>query len=214
MPEVKRKRPYDSTLRKQQAGQTRIRILDAAEALFAERGYAATTMEAIASAAGVAADTVYAAFGSKSGVIHRLVDVRVGGDDAPTRLLDRPGPQAVRAEPDPRRQLQGFAVDITAILERVRPVDDIMRSAAAVDPEVAALRAAMQAERHRNLRTLAAWLGRNARFRREMDAEQAAAVIWTLASPEVHGLLRRERGWSQQAYTDWLADTLARSLLD
>ncbi len=86
---------------------------------------------------GVAPDTIYASFGSKSGVLHRLLDVRVGGDEAPIGVLDRPGPKAVRAEPDRRRQLVAFATDITTILERARPVDDIMRSAAAVDPELA-----------------------------------------------------------------------------
>ena len=65
MSKVKAKRPYDSTLRKQQASQTRMKILDTAQLLFAQRGYAASTVEAIASGAGVAVDTVYAIFGSK-----------------------------------------------------------------------------------------------------------------------------------------------------
>jgi AcrR family transcriptional regulator len=137
---VKGKRTYDSSLRKQQASQTRMRILDAAQKRFAERGYAASTIESIASAAGVAVDTVYATFGSKREVLKSLLDVRVGGDDAPIDLLDRPGPQAVRAERDQRRQLAVFASDVSEIIERVRPVDDIIRGAAAVDAEVAALR--------------------------------------------------------------------------
>jgi AcrR family transcriptional regulator len=214
MAPVKGKRAYDSTLRKQQAAQTRSRILDAAEALFAERGYPSTTIEAIATSAGVSPDTVYSVFGSKSGVLHKLLDVRVGGDDSPTALLERPGPQSVRAEPDPRRQLAAFASDVTGILERARPVDDIMRSAAVVDPEVASLRSHMQAERHRNMRSLVGWLARKARFRRALSEEEVAAVIWTLASPEVHRLLRTERHWSRQTYSDWLGDTLTRALLD
>src|SRR3984893_18296509 len=144
MGKVKPQRRYDSALRKAQAGQTRERMLDAAQRLFAERGYAGSTMEAIASDAGVAVDTVYAGFGSKRGVLSALLDVRVGGDDQAIELLDRPGPQAVRREPDQRRQLATFANDITAIVERVRPVDDIMRGAAAVDSEIASLRAKVQ----------------------------------------------------------------------
>ena len=214
MPRVKKKRPYESALRRRQASETRTRILDAAETLFAERGYAATTMEAIAAAAGVAPDTVYASFGSKSGVLHRLLDVRVGGDEAPIAVLDRPGPRAVRAEPDRRRQLTGFAADVTSILERVRPVNDIMRSAAAVDPEVAALLQRMEATRYGNLSRLASWLAENSRFRRGLDTAEAGAIIWALASPEVHRLLRVERGWSREAFIEWLGDTLRRSLLD
>jgi AcrR family transcriptional regulator len=214
MPRVKKKRAYDSALRRRQAGETRMRILDAAEALFAARGYAATTVEAIATAGGVAPDTVYASFGSKSGVLHRLLDVRVGGDEAPVGVLDRPGPRAVRAEPDRRRQLAAFAADVTSILERARPVDDIMRSAAAVDPEVAALRERMQAARYANLHQLASWLAAKGRFRGGLDTGQAAAIIWTLASPEVHRLLRGERGWTREAYSGWLGDALGRTLLD
>src|SRR4029077_151636 len=99
---VKPQRRYDSSLRKEQARQTRTRMLDAAQRLFAERGYAATTIETIASNAGVAVDTVYANFGSKRGLLSALVDVRVGGDDQPVELLDRAGPQAVRNEPNQR----------------------------------------------------------------------------------------------------------------
>ena len=211
---VKKKRPYDSALRRRQAGETRMRILDAAEALFAARGYAATTVEAIAAAAGVAPDTVYSSFGSKGGVLHRLLDVRVGGDEAPIGVLDRPGPRAVRAEPDRRRQLAAFAADVTTILERARPVDDIMRGAAAVDPDVAAFRERMQATRYDNLSRLASWLAEKGRFRRGLDTAQAGAIIWTLASPEVHRLLRTERGWTVEAYSGWLGDALARILLD
>src|SRR5258707_14974597 len=104
-----------------------MRILDAAETLFAAHGYAATTVEAIAGKAGVAPDTIYASFGSKSGVLHRLLDVRVGGDEAPIGVLDRPGPKAVRGGPDRRRQLRALATDSTTILAPAHPVDDILR---------------------------------------------------------------------------------------
>src|SRR5256885_7419707 len=113
MPSVKARRQYSSPLRQKQARQTRLRILDAAQKLFGDHGYAATTVDAIAGAAGVATDTVYATFANKPGVLHALLDVRVGGDDLPVALLDRPGPQAVRAEPTQRRQLAGFAADLT-----------------------------------------------------------------------------------------------------
>src|SRR5260370_32974397 len=135
MPRVKSVRRYDSTLRRQQADQTRVRILDAAERMFAKRGYGATTMEAIASEAGVATDTVYASFRSKPGVLHALIDVRAGGDDVPVAFIDRPGPQDERDERSQRRQIAGIAAGVAEVLERVRPVDDIMRGASAVDPE-------------------------------------------------------------------------------
>ncbi len=213
MPRVKAKRPYTSTLRQAQASQTRARILDTAQRLFTQRGYAATTMEVIASEAGVATDTVYAAFGTKAGLLHKLLDVRVGGDELPVALLDRAGPQQVRAEPSQKRQIAAFAADVAQIQERAVPVDDIIRSAAAVDPEIAAFRARMHGFRYDNMRRFVSWLVANGPFRAGISEEEAAAIVWTLAGPEVNRLLRTERGWSRERYVAWLADTLTRTLL-
>jgi AcrR family transcriptional regulator len=213
VPRVKSARRYDSTLRRQQAVQTRARILDAAERLFANRGYGATTMEQIASEAEVATDTVYAAFRNKSGVLHGLIDVRIGGDDAPVALIDRPGPRAVQGERSQKRQIAGIAAGVAEVLERSRPVDDIMRGAAAVDPEIAALRARIQGARFDNMRRFASWVAANGPLHGGMDQDEAAAILWTLASPEVHRLLITERGWSSERYGAWLAGTLTRALL-
>jgi hypothetical protein len=119
----------------------------------------------------------------------------------------------VRATPTQRRQFAAFAAGVAAILERARPVDDIMRGAAAADPDIAALRAKMQRTRFENTRTLAGWLEEKGEFRGGIDRDAASDIIWTLASPEVHGLLRAGRGWSAERYRDWLADTLVRVLI-
>jgi len=209
---VKAKRSYDSALRKQQASQTRMRILDAAQKLFAERGYAPSTVEAIAAGAGVAVDTVYAAFGSKRGVLQALLNVRVGGDEAELDLLARAGPRAVKRETDQRAQLAAFAADVSSIVERARPVDDIIRGAAAVDADIAVLRSGAQAYRYRNMRELVSWLAAKGPLRDGLSEDDAAAILWTLTSPEVHGLLRVARGWSAERYSAWLAESLARIL--
>jgi AcrR family transcriptional regulator len=210
---VKAKRTYDSSLRKQQASQTRMRILDGAQRLFAEKGYPASTVEAIAAAAGVAVDTVYAAFGSKRGLLQALLNVRVGGDEAELDLLARAGPQGVQREPDQRAQLAAFAADVSAIIERARPVDDIIRGAAAVDVDIAALRGENQAYRYRNMRQLVAWLAAKGPLRADLTEDDAAAIAWAMTSPEVHGLLRVARGWSPERYAVWLRDSLDRILL-
>jgi len=207
------RRRYDSVLRQEQARQTRARILDAAQTLFSERGYANTTMEAIAGGARVATDTVYATFRNKQGVLHALLDVRVAGDELPIGVLDREGPQAVRLDRTQAGQIARFTEDVTGILERARPVDDIMRGAAAVDPDIAALRTRMQEGRYDNMRQLVSWLTANGPLRDGMSEEDAAAIAWAVASPEVHGLLRVGRGWTQERYREWLAATMTRTLL-
>jgi AcrR family transcriptional regulator len=210
---VKPRRPYASALRTEQARQTRARMLDAAQRVFGDKGYASSTIEAIASEAGVAVDTVYARFGSKRGLLSALMDVRVGGDDEPIDLLDRSGPQGVRLEPNQKRQLDAFAKDITLVIERARPVDDIMRGAAAVDSEIAALRGRIQEQRFQNMLKFVSWVTANGRLRGGMSEEAAAAIVWSVTSPEMHRLLRVDRAWTVERYTEWLADTLTLTLL-
>jgi AcrR family transcriptional regulator len=210
---VKSQRRYDSSLRKEQARQTRTRMLEAAERLFADHGYASSTIETIASTAGVAVDTVYATFGSKRGLLSALMDLRVGGDDQPVELLDRAGPQAVRREPNQKRQIARFAEDVSAIGERARPVDDIIRGAAAVDAEIAGYRARLQQSRFENMRRFVSWVASNGPLRAGIGEDDAAAIVWSLTSPEMHRLLRVERAWTPERYAQWLAETLTRTLL-
>ena len=205
-----KKRSYSSPVRQEQAAQTRARILEAAGTLFESNGYARTTIAAIAERAGVAADTVYATFGNKARVLTALIDVRLApsGD---ANVLERAEAHAVRDEPDQRRQLHAFARDIATISARVRPVYEIMRTASAVEPEMAAVFAEMDAYRLRNMSQAAAWIAASGPLR--VDVERAGEIIWAVASPDVARMLCDVQGWSSDAYAEWLEDTLVRLLL-
>jgi AcrR family transcriptional regulator len=208
------KRVYRSPLRAEQARQTRRRILDAAQRLFLDQGYPATSVGSIASAAQVAQDTVYSLFGSKRNLLKELMDMVVGGDDSDVRVVDRPDPQLVRKERDQRRQLAMFAAGIVHRIEAARPLDDILRSAAEVDTEVAALRKDLQLRQRRSaMGIVAGWLAENGRLRDRLTVSDAADIMWTLTSPEVHRLLRDSRGWPRARFARWLEDTLVRTLL-
>ena len=218
---VKTSRSYHSPLRVAQARETRRRVLDAAVSLFLKNGYPRTTIAAVAAASNVAADTVLHLFGSKRGLLKEVMDTVIGGDDAELSLLDRVDPQEMRRETDQRRQIVMFAAGITAQLERIRPMDDILRSAAAVDEDVAALREDLQLEQRRAaMRAVAGWIAANGPLRSQGDAESeseaieaAAAILWTMTSPEVHQMLREHWAWTPAAYEDWLRTTLESSLL-
>jgi len=110
--QIPSKRKYDSSRRKEQARQTRLQITEAARTLFVERGYAGATIEAIAEQAGVAQETVYAIFGSKRKILSFLLDISVGGDDQPVRILDRLEPQTVLHDTNPSRQVAMFAEEL------------------------------------------------------------------------------------------------------
>jgi AcrR family transcriptional regulator len=209
------RRRYRSTLRAEQAQLTRDRILDAAEELFLADGYGATTITRVARRAGVAADTVYATFGSKRGILKGLMDARVTGDTEPTPLLDRPDVKAASAEADRGQRIRSVAEGIAAIHERARRIDDLMLSAAGSDPEIAALRSEIQQrQRLEGMRyALSAMKGTDP-LRGGLDDDEAADVLWTLTSPDLHRLLRDQRHWTADRYCRWLADAIQRLLFD
>lgn len=211
---VKSTRTYTSPLRAAQARETRRRVLAAARDLFVAQGYPGTTIAAVARRAEVAADTVYSTFGSKIALLKEVLDVVVAGDDADVAVLDRSDPQAMRAEPDQRRQLAMFAAGMTGQLERIRPMDDVLRSAAAVDPAAAELRADLQLRQRRGaIATVISWVSAHGPLRDGLTEEEATAITWTLTSPEVHQMLRDTWGWSRERYEEWLRGTLTTSLL-
>jgi AcrR family transcriptional regulator len=205
----KSKRPYNSARRQAQARETRLKIIEAARGLFTEYGYAGATIEAIAQQAGVAPETIYAVFGSKRAILERLIDISVGGNDAPIPLLERPGPQAVLRERDPRRQLRLFAADISGILARVAPLFEVMRAAAKTEPEIDEL---LQSILQQRLHTIESSVGHMA-LREGLTEAGAAETVWALSSPEIYCLLTVDRGWTRDAYIDWLGDSLIRLLL-
>ena len=214
MPEPVKSRAYNSPQRAEKARRTRARVLEAAGRLFLDRGYPKTTLAAVGAEAQVAADTVLHLFGSKRGLLKAVMDTLIGGDDKDVALLERDDPQALRAETDQHRQLAMFAAGMTRQLERIRPMDDILRSAAAVDEDAAALRTDLQLRQRRGAMTMiAGWIAANGPLRQDLAVDRAAAVIWTLTSPEVHRMYRVDWNWTAQAYQDWLELTLRQTLL-
>lgn len=211
--DVKPRRRYTSVIRQEQARETRRRLLDAAHQLFLTHGYVATTMETIAREAGVSVQTVYATFGNKRTLLARLLDLAIGGDEAPLGILERPGPQAMRQEHDQLRQLRLLAHGIAEVLERAGPLFEVLRSAAAVEPEVTALYQRVQAERLRNMRRVVEWVVERGPLRPGLTVAVAADTVWTLTSADVHRLLTSDRGWSGTEYEQWLGETLISLLL-
>ena len=187
--------------------------MGAARRLFIERGYAGTTIEAIAQEAGVAVETVYSAFGSKRALLARMVGVLVLGDEEPTPLLERLGPQRVRAERNQRRQVQLFAHDIGGILERIGPIVMVVRTASATEPEIAGLLRGILEGRLENITQFVRWLADNGPLRDNLSVADAADIVWAVTSPELHHLMRVDRGWPAERYQDWLTDMLTALLL-
>lgn len=206
------RRAYDSALRREQAASTRARILDAAEASFRSAGYAATTIKRIAHEAGVAVDTVYATFGTKARVLTALIDRGLVPSGDTASVLDSPPARAVRDETDPLRQVHRFGASIAQLSERTRPMAEILRTASAVEADLAPVYDEMEGHRLANMRQVARWFAARGPLR--TSARRAGDVVYVLTSPDVARLLCDRLGWTSEQYGAWLADTLARTLLD
>lgn len=203
-------RSYRSEHRREQAEQTRQRVLDAAAMLFEERGFNGASVAAIAERAGVSEETVYARFQNKRTLLGELVGRAVRGGD-PRPVPEQDGPRALAATTDQHEQLRLFAADIVLRLERAAPIVAIVSGAARSEPELADLLAQLHAVRLKNLAVLVDALAANAPLR--LPADQAVETVWALTSPELHQLLVRVRGWTRHRYTHWLAESLDTLLL-
>jgi AcrR family transcriptional regulator len=208
--DVKPRRRYRSERRREQAEQTRARVLDAAARLFGERGYERATIAAIAEEAGVSPETVYARFANKRTLLGELMQRAVRGPE-PAPIPEQSGPRRLAAMTDQREQLRFFAADIVPRIERAGPMLAVLTSAQRTDPELAELYARLQSDRLRNLGLLADALAANGPLR--LDRDEAVETVWAVASPELHGLLTQTRGWTRERYCDWLSETLAAVLL-
>jgi len=209
-PEVKR--PYQSTLRGAQAQSTREAVIAAAARLFAEKGYAATSIEEIAAAAGVSRATVFTSVGGKAKLLKTALDVAIVGDDEPIALPDRPRSKAIRAEPDPRKYLALYAELVTEMDGRLAAIHEAVRGAAGVDPDARALWESHLAQHRQGAANVIGDLIRKGGLRPDLDPESAADIVWLLGPGTYHMLVHR-RGWSPARFQAWLTETFISQLL-
>jgi AcrR family transcriptional regulator len=213
MDESAKKRSYNSPRRQEQARETRKRILEAAQRLFASEGYVAATLPAVAREAGVSPATITVAFGTKLALLTALVRSEVRGDEESVPVTGRSWWQEMLAEPDPVRQLTLFAGIARRIHGRTTDIAEIVRGAAAVDPELAAWRQELGESRLQDAREVVEALARKQALGPDVTVDYAIDLLWTLGSSEVYRMLVVERGWPPEQYEQSLASLLVCSLL-
>jgi AcrR family transcriptional regulator len=188
-------------------------VVAAARELFLDRGYAASTIDAISTLADVPPATVYRLFTSKLGILKALLDTSIGGDDQEVAVPDRPEVAGLLTGADPIELLAGFAGVTAAINQRSNDVYRVLVSAAGSDIAAAQLLAEIQQQRDRGQGELARGLARNAALRTGLGRREAADLIHALMSPEMYRLLVVDRRWTLPRYQQWLATTLAQQLI-
>jgi AcrR family transcriptional regulator len=209
-----KRRSYDNSRREAGARDTRLRIVTAARDLFVDLGYPATTFVAIADGASVSVQTVYAHFPAKRDVLKAVIDQTVAGDDEPVPIADRADVAAIMAEPSAEGKLRLHAAHAVAISQRATAVDQMLRSAAAIDPEAAELWSRGSRERHAGMEQFAAHLSECGDLREGLSIQQAASRLAVLIDPELYRLTVGVKGWTPEQHETWLTELLVASLLE
>lgn len=194
------------------ADATRHVIVNAAQHLFLERGYVATTIDDIAASAGVAVQTVYNSVGPKWAVLSGVIDHVAAGEDSPTPVpvFMRERTARARTGVGVIRVLVGW---FTEVHGRAGPMLRVLRDATAVEPQIAELERTRAARRFRNYHEAGQAIADRGDLRAGMTIEEAAAVIWSLGNAEIYRFLVLEQGWSIDRYRRWLGRGLRAQLL-
>lgn len=191
--------------RQRQAEATKREVARVARALFAERGYVATTISAISAEADVPVQTIYSAFGSKAKILDKITELWMIEAQTTSRADE------YLHEPDPAKQLKMLAELTRRQMHAGSDVVRIYQEAAASDPQMAKTLRNVLAAREREIRKLVDALA--PRLRSDLTIDQALDLTLALTLPELFQLLVGERGWGHLRYETWLADSLVSQLL-
>lgn len=200
--------------RAEKARHTRRKILAAAERLFIEDGYGATTVQDVADAAGVAVQTIYFSFGNKRTLMKELVDVVIAGDDEPVATLERQWFHDAADAPSAAELLERYTAGTAGILARLAPVLKVAESAAATDPELAELWRSDEDPRYTVSAKAARALVAKPDAAEGVEAKYAADVLYGLASPELYLVMVKSRGWSAAQWQRWTLASLRAQLCE
>src|ERR1700730_15134812 len=200
--------------REERARRTRDRIVQTATRLFLDRGYVATTVDAIAREAGVATATVYQAFGSKQAILAAGLDFTIAGDLEPVAVLDREWVRALRGEPNALRRLRLVIHNTTEIAARTAPIKEVMRDAAAIEPSIRDLIEQDNHGRYKTQQALVEIVLAESAGHTGPRSPSAVDTFFTLVNSDVFRLFVGHLGWTIQEWREWLYQLLSRDLFE
>lgn len=212
MPQARR--PYRSTLRAEQARETRRAVVDAARELFVELGWSRTTIDAVAARAGVSRKTVFTAVGGKAALLKTALDWAFVGDDEPVPLAERPVIAEMEGITDPRALVARWARFVAELEERAAPLADVLAIAADADPDAAEVHATSERNRLGGAAAFVAHLAEIGGLRAGVTTEHAVAAALVLMDPAVYRTLVRNHGWTVREYAEWMERGAVAELLE
>lgn len=206
------RRPYDGSARQERAARNREAVLDAAQQLLLGRGYAATTVSAVAAGAGVSPESVYKYFGSKAGLVRAIYERGLKGTGAvPAEIRSD---DAQQHETDSRRLMETMGSLAAEVLSQGAPLWILMRDAASAGhTELTQHLEQIREEKYQRMTLIARRLLQSGHIRASLTEQQAADVMWFYTSPEMYEVLVLQRGWDASQLAGFVAGGLAAQLL-
>lgn len=210
---VKRLRPYSSARRKAAAEATKRVILEAARKLFERDGYVATSVQAIAKEAQVAAKTIYLDFKGKADLLREVWANRLAPGETTIPVLERKWYRQVLEDDDSRQKLRLIVGHSVSVKSRSASLLEVIRDAASADSEIRALWIEIESKLRQVAQDIVTQLSASGALRPGLAASKAADTLWALNHPTVWNLLVAQRGWTATQYAAWLERTLVTELL-
>lgn len=206
-------RRYRSTLRRQQAEQTRHEVVAAAAGLFADHGYAATTLAKIAAAAGVSVETVQT-YGPKAALMIAAVEYSAFGQTGDRDILD--GDVGARlSEIDDAGDGLDFIVSMQGDLHaRSARTARALFSGAAVDPALDRYLDDLLAGIKRQIRRVMVVFRERGWLREDVSFDELVETAALLGDVETYLKIVDRSRWSRQAYGKWLRRMLAETVMN
>jgi AcrR family transcriptional regulator len=206
------KRTYNATARRERAQQRRRDIVVAAQQLFEDDGFQATTISAVARRAGVSAESIYKGFGTKAALAKAVFDFVIAGDDEPVPMVQRPETLAIQREPDARRKILMYVAGLVVRQQRSARVQILIRDGRHGDEALRATWQTLLDERLTGMTAFGRHLLETGDLRPGITLEEVADLLWTYISVELYELLVLLRGWTPERYGEHLAAAITAAI--
>jgi AcrR family transcriptional regulator len=191
-----------SLSRRERAERTRAKVIDAAHRAFVERGYTGTRMTDVATAAGVAVQTVYFIFHTKPELLVACYDRAVLGED-PKPPHQQPWYVATLDASSAAESVAHFVEGNASICERVGALDDTVR-AAVHEPEAVEVHQRSQQLRREGYRVVVRHWRKAFGLRSGLTEARAIDLLMLLSGPPSYRELVIEDRWKPGDYRAWV----------
>jgi AcrR family transcriptional regulator len=208
------KRRYDASRRQDQSRRLRLEVAQAAGRLFIERGFAVTTIGDVAAAARVSQQFIYAAFGSKRGLLAKVVDWTIVGDDEPIPMAERPTIIAIQQERTIAGKCALRARHMRLVAPRVAPMVQMLRAAADADADARTIYETGEQQRRIGAALFVRDLRTAGDLRAGLSDAKAADAIWALSPDILWTSLVTRSGWSADDFEMWYAGQVGSAVLE